>query len=317
MNPRLPLPVILPDGSKLPRAREQRLHGAKRMTLVARFEGVNGAILAADSEETVGGYAKRSVQKLEVWSQPTFTYARAAATDSGSYADMLTWELDDMIRKFEVYDPEAKFNAVKELLVAFYSKHMWPRPANEAPQIQLLILFQPRPKTKGGFAGRPLLLHTSETSVNVVRNGYKSIGVGSYLADFILDRMLDFGAEKNHMLAVAAYVFKQVSENIVGVGKEPAIHYFGIDGGREYLYGDFLAHLESLTTEADDVLKRVFHHVTNVSSGEPNEPVLDRDSVIEEIAALRYAYEATFEHEKQQVKLDRESLKNGTGEDLI
>src|SRR5579859_2452608 len=169
MTPK-PLPFVVSKPKSKPKIVQRGK--AERMTIVAGFTGAGGAILCADTQETVQGYTKREVEKISVWnSEPNreFNLAIAAAADSGPYADVLTNELGTAIVKMGKYDDIKK--SIENTLPEFYGQHIWPR-SSHSPQIDTIVLAQ---RLKGGHAD---IFRTSETAVNYLSQGSCCIGIG-------------------------------------------------------------------------------------------------------------------------------------------
>ena len=58
------------------------------MTLVAALSGCDGTILFADTEEVVGSYSTRCIEKMAVLDFASFRVGIAGASTDGTYADM-------------------------------------------------------------------------------------------------------------------------------------------------------------------------------------------------------------------------------------
>lgn len=264
-----PLPFLLPKGTKFPRKKlsEQiaQRGEVKRMTIVAGFSGAGGAILCADTQETVSGYAKREVEKIHVWKASNdaglgYNYGVAVAADSGPYADSLTQELRLAIREVRDYDLSAIDKAIEQCLTKFHSTHIWPRASQDrAPQLESLVVIQ---NIRGGHAE---FFHTSETAVNYVDQTQCCIGIGGYLADYIVRKTLTPGASMGHMLAVAAYMLLEVRENVDGCGKG-TIWWFDRQGNCDLFYDPShrQTFLEDQAGEINVALARCMAYMTDV-----------------------------------------------------
>lgn len=280
MNPK-PLPFIVPPKPKehiKPKTAQRR--EAKRMSIIASFSGMPGLVLCADTQETVSGYAKKEVEKIRVWHARTdyeYNLAIGAAADNGPYADLLTQELGWALGKIHVYDQAAFDETISQCLRDFYSKHIWPRQQEHVPQIETLIAFQP---TNGGHTD---VFHTSETANIFVDDTLCCIGVGSYLANFILDTVAFLSATKNHMLAAAAYMLKEVRENIDGCGKNATIWFFDQDGNCEKFVSDRLKFLEEQAFDLRFGMNRAFGYMTAVDADEAEK----RNQVLQLLGEIR------------------------------
>jgi hypothetical protein len=136
---------------------------------------------------------------------------------------------------------------------------VWPRAtAQDSAAIELLIVAQSI-KWHESF-----LFHTSETAVNWCQTS-KTIGVGSYLADYVLDHFLSAHGDQYHLLAVAAYLLKKTRDYIDGCGKESCIYLFCRDGEVIGLVENEIQEIESVLVSFDEVVKNVFHAITDRS----------------------------------------------------
>jgi len=235
------------------------------MTIVAGFSGMAGLVLCADTQETVSGYAKKEVEKIRTWYARTdyeYNLAIGAAADNGPYADLLTQELGSVLGEIHSYDLSAFDNAISECLRDFYSKHIWPRQQEHVPQIETLIAFQPN------YGGHTELFHTTETANVFVQEKPCCIGIGSYLANFILETVAFLGGTKNHLLAAAAYMLQEVRDNVDGCGKNATIWFFDTEGNCERFISDRLKFLEEQATQIRYGMNRAFAYMTAVDADE-------------------------------------------------
>jgi 20S proteasome alpha/beta subunit len=260
-----PLPFILPPAK--PKMVRPSL-GVNRMTIVAGFRCCDGAILCADTQETISGYAKREVDKITNWSVAQYGYTFAIGTaGSGNYADMLKEHLAGALRQFTSFDEQGMKAAITDSLVNFFSTHIWPRNSQDVPQIENLIVLHPTDRGNRSF---PLLLHTAETAVNDVTHEPRCLGVGSYLAEFILTQYFYRYASKSAGLTMAAYMLKQVREHVEGCGKSSTIVYYGNDGSWEHLTGKRLKSLEETSWRVSDGMRDAFAYMTDVGDSDHN-----------------------------------------------
>src|SRR5882762_2960473 len=173
---RSPLPFILKQ-KKVPKAhneQRERKRRQSRMTLVAALSGHQGTIFFADTDEIIGSYSKKTIDKMQVWDFPDrpFRFAIAGATTDGTYADALQSELSGALFRVDAFDLRKITEALSDTLAAFYAKHIWPRVGGDKPQMEYLITIQPPD-------GYTEVFHIAETAVNImgVTTHWKSIGV--------------------------------------------------------------------------------------------------------------------------------------------
>ncbi len=213
------------------------------MTLVAALSGCDGTILLADTEEVVSSYSTRTVDKLAVWDCQAFRLGIAGASTDGTYADMLQSEILGALSRLPAFDMGSIKTTLSDTLTSFYAKHIWPR-TGDRPQMEYLLVVQPHPR------GRAEIIHISETAANIVAGESKTVGVGAYLADYILKQIFSAPVPVNRtestsqLCAAGLYVAKEVRENIDGVGPVDRVAVFDSNGGYDELYPVDIAEIE-------------------------------------------------------------------------
>lgn len=318
MSPK-PLPFVVPKTHIKPKIVQRR--EAKRMTIVAGFSGAGGVILCADTQETVQGYAKREVEKIKTYrgrKDYEYNLAIGGAGESGPYIDALITELVTAINKIHEYDLAAIDGAMKDCLPEFYAKHIWPR--TNPPSLETIVLVQ---RTEGGHAE---MFHTSDTAVNYVSDNPICIGIGAYLAEYILKRSLAAGASMTHMLAVAAYMLHEVRENVDGCGKNATIWWFDREGNSDLFWDPTERNLflEKQAPEINVALAHVMQYITTMETDPYGQFCTDPDKLMELLSGLRKqqieAYEDELASEKK-IREFRDGLekrkKQGTTDDDI
>lgn len=224
------------------------------MTLVAALSGCDGTILFADTEEVVGSYSTRNVEKSAVMEFKGFRVGIAGATTDATYADTLQSEILEALSKLTSFDEAAIRATLASTLTDFYSRHVWPRIADK-PQMEYLLAVQPLPH------GLPRVIHISETAANIVPDeGYKTIGVGRYLADYIFKQIFPAPIPFNRresisfLCSAGLYVAKEVRENVDGVGPVQRVSVFASDGKFDELYFGEIMNLEETLSGISELL---------------------------------------------------------------
>ena len=250
-----PLPFIIKK-PKFPKSKNEQREPRRtsRMTLVAALSGSNGTILFADTEEVVGSYSTRTIDKLEVWDCENFRLGIAGASTDGTYADMLQSEILGSLSRLQSFDMREAKSTLALTLTEFYGKHIWPR-LGDKPQMEYLLVIQPLPQ------GYPEVIQISETAANIIQSReYTTIGVGRYLADYIFKQLFQApppvsGNESISFLCGAGiHVAKEVRENIEGVGPVERVAMFGCDGGYDELYPVDILEIESNMSSIQEFL---------------------------------------------------------------
>jgi hypothetical protein len=234
------------------------------MTLVSALTGNTGTIMFADTDEVIGGYSKKTIDKLEVWDFPDrpFRFGIAGATNNGTYADMLQSEITATLMSIEFPDLNLINDALTKTLTAFYSKHIWPQSSGDRPQMEYLIVLQ---SVAGGHLN---IIHICDTAVNFpdLTTHLKNVGVGAYLADYLFSRILTGGEPVEHLIAAAVYVANEVHNNIEGVGPIDRMAVFYRDGTYDELYPKHLAQIADNIYPLNEVLNAVFSDAMDLSS---------------------------------------------------
>ncbi|MGB9072231.1 MAG: hypothetical protein WCC22_06135 [Terriglobales bacterium] len=241
------------------------------MTAILGIHGFPGVLLCSDSEETIGGYSKRSVGKIVDFRNDAFHFAIGAA-GAGHYADMLTEEMLRKLYQLPLFSSHAISSVLSQILLDFHQKHVWPRcnadsMANAA--VEFIVVAQPLP------SGEVEIFHTCETSVlrlgaecDGPGNTYVSIGIGKHLADYILGRIYESSGGEEHLLATGIFTITQVIENIAEVGKEPFMILFRHDGTRRIVDPTFIAEMSRYLTECAERHKQLFQYLTDAGDTE-------------------------------------------------
>ena len=240
------------------------------MTLIAGFHGRGGAVLCSDLLEVTGGYAKKPVDKISLSINAThpdklrFQFA-IGCSGSGPYMEMLQAEL---VRELESLAGSMQIEysdllpmicrSLTDCLVCFYGKHIWPRPEGApSAEMQFLVLVQPCP------FGEHQLIKIAETAVSIVKDeSYACIGIGAYLADYILDNILSGTGGKEYQMAAAAYVLTEVNNNVDGCGHGYSIYHFSEDGKMDW---EFDMYRRDDFSELKEIIKYGFQTMTDIS----------------------------------------------------
>ncbi|MGD0546201.1 MAG: hypothetical protein ABR991_00040 [Terracidiphilus sp.] len=256
------------------------------MTVIVGLNGYPGLILCADSQETVQGYSKKSVYKLEEWDHKPFRFSIGAA-GVGHYCDMLSTQISNTLLNIPTFDLQLIGTAIQETLLDFYPKHIWSRPQGDRADVETLIAIQPLPD------GHCEMFQTCETALKYIKDSFASIGIGCHLADYIAARLYSSSGGLRHQVATAVYVLSEVIENIDGCGKEPLILFFGQDGTHRQIYPDEIARFAEGFRQYDDTEKEVFQFVTDV--GESSRLFWGLDHVVKSITDAREMCESWAE----------------------
>jgi hypothetical protein len=292
MNPK-PLPFIIP---KNPRNKPEQRERKHRMTLVTTLIGREGVAMFTDTQETIGGYAKKSVDKLTLWSvDGPFRFAIAAATNDTTYLEMLERQISGTLLGMDTYDLADIEKALADTLTDFYAKHIWPQ-SSKSSLIEFLITIQPMPN------GRPEVIHISGTAVSIpsLSEHHKSIGVGAFLADYLVPIILGGGQTLAELAFAAVYIGKQVQDNVDGCGAVERITLLANDGEHYELYSDVIKEIETNLFPFGQVIEHAFIAVSNVT--EQDDAEHDLSYIAAELQDVRHANSALWDRIQVQIK---------------
>jgi hypothetical protein len=292
-----PLPFLLPRSPLSPKTQPKSLWPArsKRMTAIIGMTGAGGGILCADSQETVQGYSKKSVDKVSVnLHHKPFRFSIGAA-GPGHYCDFLVSELTSALLKVTDFRMASIVEVMRDVLLDFYPKHIWAKPSPERGDVETLTLIQ---DASGGPAE---LVHTCETAVNYIGNeSYKTIGLGCHLADYLLDRFYSPFAGPEHLQLTAIHVLLEVIDNIDGCGKEPALIFFKMNGDWHSIWQEEINGAADHLDYFWEQFRIQFRHVTDV--GENTQSAVSFEDIAKGTASSRVRFEAWYRQ-----KMEREA----------
>lgn len=197
------------------------------MTLVSALMGSEGVVFFCDTQETQGGYAKKTIDKMTVWDfdDSPFRFAISGATDDATYLDMLERMLTGNVLRLTTFDLSTIEKTLADTLTDFYAQHIWPQ-GPKAPLMEFLMVFQPLP------SGHPEVFHVAGTAVNVpsLSVSHRSIGIGAYMADYLFSLLAPNARTQKELTIAAAYVGNQVKENVDGCGPIERVVLLGNNG---------------------------------------------------------------------------------------
>ncbi len=155
--------------------------------------------------------------------------------------------------------------ALEKAALKFHETHIWPQ-GRDAPTLETLVMTQGVYSTgeNGKNCGSVDLIHIHKTAVMPLLNdSAKSIGVGSYLADYLLEQLKrGFGETEPYLIASAVYILQQAKLNIDGVGLNGKLVLFSPDGIQEFDQAD-INPFEKIMDEFNHVVASCFGKVVS------------------------------------------------------
>jgi hypothetical protein len=218
------------------------------MTIAIGFMTGNASILCADSQEVVSDYAKTTTQKIRTTT--FFENWRLGITGSGddtTFMDMFEHDLQMSLGKIREFDYAKIVETIETKLRNFHKVHIWPMPKDERPSFELLIAVQGI-KPHGSRA----LLYTHKTTVVPVH--YRSVGIGSYLADYLSSKLdvagngidpLVYNSPTEELERFGVFLVQQIKSAIHGCDGETLVATFRGDGTLKWTLGEEVREIES------------------------------------------------------------------------
>lgn len=206
------------------------------MTIVSGFMTGNAAILSADSQEVVSDYSKTTTQKIRtIEFFGNWRLGIAGSGDAG-YIDLFEQELTRNLSGIRDFDYGKITSIIRAEIHKIHKQHIWPR-KNQTVSVQFMIVLQgirPTP-SRGLFA-------TNDSALLQVPE-YHSIGVGSYMADYVKEQLYPGrGAVYNSLTDVVAntavLILQQVKKAIHGCDGESLVAVFSGDGSLRWMTHD-------------------------------------------------------------------------------
>jgi hypothetical protein len=149
---------------------------------------------------------------------------------------------------------------IKATLHEIHKEHIWPRQRDDRPAFRLLIALQrDDPPLRSLFV-------TSNSVVLPVRE-FQTIGVGSYLADYLIGRIYPRGsiynAKTEEVVRAAIAVLYQVKQSIAGCDDETLLMVYYANGKHEVLVGSPVHEVESWFLSLDAAFAPIFRTVAH------------------------------------------------------
>lgn len=199
------------------------------------------AILCADSQEVVSDYAKTTTQKIRTLHCPQWRVGVLGAGDSACI-DLFQ---EEIWRKFPLsrFDYGEMVRIIRETVREIHEQHVWPRQgSSNPPSFQMLIALQ------GLNPGSRGLLY-SQDSVVLPVDGYKSIGIGAYLSDYLHERLYPnqsvYQTPTDEAARIEVSILDEVKSAIHGCDGETLVAIFHGDGTFRWLLGQEVEEIES------------------------------------------------------------------------
>lgn len=213
------------------------------MTIAVGLELGSSAILCADSQEVVSDYAKTSTQKIKTLHSPNKWRIGIVGAGDAVCIDLCQEEIWRKLPPAS-FDYGQMLKIIRETIREVHEQHIWPRQfSGNAPSFQLLIALQ-------GLDQAPSrsLFYTQDSIVLPV-DGYKSIGVGTYLSDYLHERIYPdisiYQTRTEEAARIEVAILNEVKSAIHGCDGETLVAIFEGDGTFKYVLGQEVHEIET------------------------------------------------------------------------
>jgi hypothetical protein len=235
---------------------QRRLSGRRKaVTIVAGFKGTEGVVLCADTQETVG-ISKRNVPKLRFEpsgrlatlqrvlggenEHESLAVAFCGSTDNGPFLDMLidkAWQA----AQGAATPPEAS-DLIEQSIKRVHREYRGIYQTGFLPTVELIYGIK--------MMGRSALFHAYGPAVTK-KDNFVTAGVGSYLADFLAERMYDHRLGLRQLIILAEYILFQAKEHVEGCGGDSHIAVLRNAGTSGMVDSSNVATITALVKSAD------------------------------------------------------------------
>jgi 20S proteasome alpha/beta subunit len=233
--------------------------GPKKMTIVAGFPTPDAVVLAADSEEG-GGISKSSVHKIAVIDKGNCKCLIGGA-GHGDFIDLATQHADEQI------PTNADLKVVRQKLEAIvtdiYAKRIDLYPDHQREDLAFDLLCALWSKKDG----IPRLVRVRRSAC-LVRKTPEAIGIGTYLARYLMATLGDDSLNWPQAIRLAVYVIAQAKKYVSYCGGGTQVVILKSDGGVTEVPPILISQYE-LTTSliVEDVAKILFYGTDPILTG--------------------------------------------------
>jgi 20S proteasome alpha/beta subunit len=212
------------------------------MTIAIGFMLGYGAVLCADSQEVVGDYAKTTTQKIQTLHAPGKWRIALVGAGDAACIELCNEEVMRKIGALTAFDYQKMVDILRSTIREIHEQHVWPRQAADRPWFSMLIALQ-------GIDPAARALFFTQDSIVLPVDHYKSIGVGSYLADYLHDRIYptpgwDYKSTPEEVARNAIFILDEVKSAIQGCDGETIVAIFNGDGTFRWVIGSEVEQIE-------------------------------------------------------------------------
>jgi 20S proteasome alpha/beta subunit len=211
------------------------------MTIAAGFRCTDGIVLAVDSQYG-GGVSKTQGQKIfPIHHGHAYGLTLAGAGHVGLIKRSVQKLVDALKQRIgENQTSLAELQDVMEdVLCEVHNKHVYPAPLDERAVIDFWFLMAAWTPIEG-----LQLFRTDITSVTKIHDIGTSIGIGSYLGEYLVDLLCAPGMDIEDAKPIAAYIIKAAKDYVTDCGQATFMRVLRSDGTDERIMQDEILNAE-------------------------------------------------------------------------
>lgn len=248
------------------------------MTIVAGFPGPGFVVLAADSEEG-GGIAKSSVHKIALIDKGSCKCLIGGA-GHGDFIDLAVQQAEEQLSVTS--DLKVMRNKLEAIVTEIYAKRIDYYPEHQRDDLTFELLCALWSKKDGA----PVLVRVRR-SASLVRNTPEAIGIGTYLARYLIATLGGTPSSSNafQTLRLATYVIAQAKKYVSSCGGSTQVLSIGADGSVAEMPSQMTNQYELATSVLfEDIAKVVFYATDPLTTGFDGEKM---KAALEALAQVR------------------------------
>jgi hypothetical protein len=276
------------------------------MTIIAGFKCLDGIVVCADTQETVGNYSKRNVPKLrfeapigamKVLGGYSNVALAVCGAGHGPFIDKLA---DEAWKSVEVTkNIDEACIAAEEAIKRTYEEFGRIYQTGMCPEAELVYAVKMESENRLFSASGPIVNE---------KHDYCAAGVGVHMADFLASRMYRRTLHVAQAIIVAAYVLFQTKEHVEGCGGGSHIAVLRDHGSSGLVNSENVDLITKLVQSGDSEIGEILMRYANVTISK-DEFVQQSHELIAGIVTLR-------EHEKSKLLELQRMTKEVFGMDL-
>ncbi len=248
------MPVLKPLPHVKSKPQPKRLPRVKAMTIAASFMCSQGAVICADTQESVDNYLKRRVPKIAIRPQEQLTEivplrAVFAGAGDSAFIDKLIDEMWSAVAGMPSHSATDIIEAMEDALLTVHEKIWKVYGSSERPEADLLI---------GLWAENRIALLKAQGPILNIFTQYDCIGYGQIFARYIVDRLYRPTLSIAQTILLSLYMLSQVKEHAEGCGGESHVVLMSNSGQFGWVHRsdviDSVRHLRMLDSDIGNVL---------------------------------------------------------------